>query len=54
MLYAALLLFGRGSGTDGNLVEYLARVGIDDGNMKILSHTEAEFGLAYARGAEYH
>jgi hypothetical protein len=54
VLNAALLLLGRGSGADGNLAEYLARVGVYDGNMKILSHTEAEFGLAYARGAEYH
>ena len=54
MPYAPLLLFGRGGGTNRDFAENLTGVGINDRYMKILSHTEAEFSLAYARRAEYH
>ena len=54
VLDAPLLIFCRSSRTDGNLAENLAGVGINNRNMKMLGHTEAEFCLAYARGAEYH
>ena len=35
-------------------LEDLSRVGIDDGQRKILGHLEAEFCFAYSGGTEYY